>query len=126
MSTSEPAVFFYLLHPSQVKPGDVVYEINDRPLSGDALMIHETRALAADFTAFGRGAWELIPEHGGPRRVDADARLKVGRDNTVKRVNPVVAAAASQVRKRRRSTDLHAPCRGQMTLFDTSNLEANQ
>ncbi|MFG3621244.1 hypothetical protein [Nocardia sp. NPDC047654] len=126
MSTSEPAVFFYLLHPSQVKPGDVVYEINDRPLSGDALIIHETRVLATDSTASGRGAWELIPEHGGPRRVDADASLKVGRDNTIKRVNPVVAAAASQVRKRRCSTDLHAPCRGQMSLFDPSTMEANR
>ncbi|WP_159930688.1 MULTISPECIES: hypothetical protein [Nocardia] len=126
MSASEPAVFFYLLHPAQVKPGDVVYEINDRPLSGGALIIHETRPLPTDSTSAGRGGWELMPEHGGPRRVDADARLKVGRDNTVKRVNPVVAAAASQVRKRRRSTDLHAPCRGQMTLFDPSTLEANR
>ncbi|MEU6829948.1 hypothetical protein ABZ894_14985 [Nocardia beijingensis] len=119
MSTSEPAVFFYLLHPAQVKSGDVVYEINDRPMPSGALIIHETRVLPTDF-ASGRGVWELIPEHGDSRRVEADARLKVGRDNTVKRVNPVVAAAASQVRKRRRSTDLSTPCRGQMSLFDLS------
>ncbi|MGW4330792.1 hypothetical protein ACWEKR_33520 [Nocardia sp. NPDC004573] len=125
MTTPEPAVFFYLLRPSQVKPGDVVYEVNDRPMPGGALIIHETRVLPTD-SATPRGAWELIPEHGGPRRVDGDARLKVGRDNTVKCVNPVVAAAASQVRKGRRSTDLHAPCRGQMSLFDPSTVEASR
>ncbi|MFG3618067.1 hypothetical protein [Nocardia sp. NPDC047654] len=124
MTISEPAVFFYLLHPSQVKPGDVVYEINDRPLPGGPLILRETRPVP---TTSAGAVWELVPEQGSPQRVDADGRLKVGRDNTVKRVNPIVAAAAGQVRrKRRRTTDLHAPCRGQMTLFDLSTSEADR
>ncbi|WP_330233952.1 hypothetical protein OHA40_16755 [Nocardia sp. NBC_00508] len=40
----------------------------------------------------------------------------------VPQVNPIVQAAADQVtgRKRRTRKDLHAPCWGQMTLFDST------
>ncbi|MFE7744878.1 hypothetical protein [Nocardia sp. NPDC057455] len=40
----------------------------------------------------------------------------------VSQVNPIVQAAADQVtaRKRRARKDLHAPCHGQMTLFDST------
>lgn len=36
------------------------------------------------------------------------------------RVNPIVRAAAEQVsdRKRRARKDIHAPCSGQLSLFD--------
>ncbi|MEU7633421.1 hypothetical protein AB0C34_26165 [Nocardia sp. NPDC049220] len=99
MNSPDRQVFFYLLQPNQVRSGDVLYEINDRPVPGNPIRIHETCCLATDYSVNASGEWELFGETGEPWRVAADARLKVRR-------------------QRRRTSDLHAPCRGQMTLFD--------
>ncbi|MEU6829930.1 hypothetical protein ABZ894_14895 [Nocardia beijingensis] len=47
---------------------------------------------------------------------------------TASRVNPIVQAAADQVTdgKRRPRRDIHAPCSGQLSLFDPSTGKADQ
>ncbi|WP_433599131.1 hypothetical protein ACQPXH_26145 [Nocardia sp. CA-135953] len=37
---------------------------------------------------------------------------------TAPQVNPIVAAAAASIRRKRPNLELHAPCRGQLSLFD--------
>lgn len=113
----EPPMFFHLVHAAQIKPGDVLYEINDRPLRGGAMALRCARHLAAGKHGR-RDGWELVPTASRVSRfVDAAALLKVGRTAPARRVNPMVAAAAASVRKPKRRIRSQ-PTGPQMVLFD--------
>ncbi|WP_338773317.1 hypothetical protein V7968_17640 [Nocardia vulneris] len=106
-SDPEP-MFFYVVAPARVQPGDVLYEINGRPLRGGPMAIRLVRHTLAESGSRTRPGWELVPTTSRfSRFVDADARLKVGRHTPTHHMNPIVAAAAKPRRspKRPKPTD---------------------
>ncbi len=112
-----PPLFFYVVHPSKIKPGDVLYEINDRPLRGGPMPLKQARRATA--CRGGREGWELVPETSRVSRfVDADAELRVGRTVApVRPVNPIVAAAAASIRKLKRRNNSQRK-QDQLPLFE--------
>ncbi|WP_280440592.1 hypothetical protein [Nocardia brasiliensis] len=115
---SEPEpMFFYVLSPKRVQPGDVLYEINGRPLRGGPMAIRLVRHTPAESASGAREGWELAPTTSRfSRFVDADARLKVGRYTPTHRTNPIVAAAAKPRRTPKRPKPVDAD---QLALFET-------
>ncbi|MFI6216627.1 hypothetical protein ACIBCD_31915 [Nocardia brasiliensis] len=115
---SEPEpMFFYVVAPARVQPGDVLYEINGRVLRGGPMCIKQIRHTPAESGSRTRPGWELVPTTSRfSRFVDADARLKVGRYTPTHRINPIVAAAAKPRRtpKRPKPADVD-----QLALFET-------
>lgn len=120
--TAEPLqpepLFFYVVAAKKVRPGDVVHEINDRPLRGGPLMVGEVRHVSAESGKRIREGWELIPQPANSRMsrfIDPDARLKVARPASARRINPIVSAAAIPRRtpKRRKPADAD-----QLALFE--------
>ncbi|QIS09286.1 hypothetical protein [Nocardia arthritidis] len=121
--TTDPAqpvetLHFYLIAPNQVRPGDLLYEINDRPIRGGAFQLAQARHTPADSARHTPEGWELVPQPPNSRfsrLVDTDARLKVARPAApARRINPIVAAAATKPRPRRKRADDN-----QLALFET-------
>ncbi len=114
---TDPPRFFYVVHPARIKPGDMLHEINDRPLRGGPMQLKQARCVTA--CRGGREGWELVPEASRVSRfVDADARLRVGRITAPQRqINPIVAAAAASVRKHKRRNPSRRKC-DELTLFE--------
>ncbi|MFC9434945.1 hypothetical protein [Nocardia sp. NPDC057030] len=116
--TAPEPMFFYVLTAGRVQPGDVLYEINDRPVRGGPMAIRQVRHTPADARTRTREGWELVPTSSRfSRFVDADTRLRIGRTASARRINPIVAAAAAKPRrtpKRPKPVDAD-----QLSLFDT-------
>ncbi|MGW4848247.1 hypothetical protein [Nocardia brasiliensis] len=110
-------MFFYVVAPARVQPGDVLYEINGRVLRGGPMAIRLVRHTPAESGSRTRAGWELVPTTSRfSRFVDADARLKVGRYSPTHRINPIVAAAAKPRRTPKRPKPVDAD---QLALFET-------
>ncbi|MFQ6398957.1 hypothetical protein ACLMAJ_36665 [Nocardia sp. KC 131] len=114
--------FFYLLNPKQLRPGDIVHELNGLPLRDGPMAIREIKTAVVRHGRRTRECLELVPED--PSRGSQfiyDVQVKVAREARPGRVNPIVTAAAASLNKpktRRRTKDLSQPCQGQLPLFD--------
>ncbi|WP_029893566.1 hypothetical protein [Nocardia brasiliensis] len=110
-------MFFHVVTARRVLPGDVLYEINDRPLRGGPMTIARVRHTPAESGTRTREGWELVPTCSRfSRFVHADTRLKVGRYGSARRINPIVAAAAKPRRTPKRPKRVDAD---QLSLFET-------